>query len=162
METVVDGTGTEETTGVQAPDEQPTHDVRAVKVARSFAEAAKAIVGDEALDTAQRRDALATELAKAADALDEEFPAGAPEGEEVPAWAVRMQADLGEVRAALETLEKANVGAGAGAPETGDRPVLPERRSITPAAPGASRVVSAEKSLRSVVEQMFGYTLELP
>jgi hypothetical protein len=137
-----EGEGTEQAPEAQVPEQEPTEVATPVRVARSFAEAAKAIMADEALEPAQQKAAIATELARAASEIDDALPNEQPTGQEVPEWANRLMADLQEVKAAVETLEKANVGADEGGTpaETDDRPVLPLLSGATVAPKGAGGV----------------------
>ncbi len=120
-DTVLDGGDTvvakAETPPEPATEPPVTGELPAVRVARSFADAAAHLLGDATLDPGTQRKGVMAALANVAMALDQTLPDTTTEEDTPPAWATAMIERLSAVEKALQ----ANVGAGSQTtPETGD------------------------------------------
>lgn len=136
-----------------------TCELPAVRVARSFADAAAQLLGDATLDPGTQRKGVMAALANVAMALDQTLPDTTADEESPPAWAAALLERLGAVEKAL-----ANVGAGSQTtPETGDNlaATTPARKSVAPDV-RPSAVVEKARTFSEVVQQLTGSGLCLP
>jgi hypothetical protein len=141
-----------------AADGEEVPEAPARQIARSFAQAVDMLFAPEAeLSPQEQREALGAVLGKTAAALDEAVPG---EQEEMPTWALALQAQMSAIQKALE---RVNVGAGSGdtLPDNGDNPtqeeqrVLPARKSVPLPEVRPSAMVEKTQTFRDIVKQLF-------
>jgi hypothetical protein len=167
-ETAADETSADEPAEIVAKTETPVElpvdgEAPAVRVARSFAEAAQQLLSDATLDAGTQRQGVMAALATTAKALDEALPD--PAGDPPPAWATVLIERLGAVEKALQTAASgANVNAGSlvTPPENADNlAAVPVRKSVAPDL-RPSAVVEKARTFSELVQQLTGGGLRLP
>ncbi|MCK9629020.1 MAG: hypothetical protein M0R37_10565 [Bacteroidales bacterium] len=142
----------------------PVDEAPAVRVARSFADAAQQLLSDDTLDAGTQRKGVMAALANVAMALDQNLP-DPDEDETPPAWATVLMERLGAVEKALQTATSgANVNAGSlvTPPENADNLApVPVRKSVAPDL-RPSAVVEKARTFSELVQQLTGGGLRLP
>lgn len=145
------------------PVPMPMDEAPAVRVARSFADAAAQLLSDETLEPAAQRKGVMAALANVAMALDDTLPE-LSDDEEAPAWAQAMMERLGALEKALQGAVPANVSAGSQkTPEDEDNLAqVPVRKSQAPDV-RPSAVVEKARTFQDLVKQLTtGSGLMLP
>lgn len=135
-------------------DQIPT----AVRVARSFAQAVEMMFQDDEIAPDARRAGMQEALATVARRLDEALPAPQPdEGDEPPAWAAELMAEVKELRTRIEEVAAAKQAEAGDTAQRAQRKTQPPTPNVRP-----SRNVAKARTFAEIVDQMFFAGSNLP